>query len=71
MASATDMSYMFAGAQALNRDISGWNVLKMNTADWADTWTSTTALSGCSSGASGSMHGGAQPNCKTDPDGPV
>jgi hypothetical protein len=40
-------SQAFYYATAFNQDISSWNVIRVNAAGWASTWTSATALSGC------------------------
>ena len=45
------MASMFNGAAAFNQNLAGWNVLRVNTAGFGNTWTGTAALSACNAGA--------------------
>ncbi len=38
---------MFNSATVFNKNLARWNVLMVNAAGWAGTWTSATALSSC------------------------
>jgi hypothetical protein len=44
-------SQAFQSASAFNQNLASWNVLRVNSAGWASTWTSATALSGCTASA--------------------
>jgi hypothetical protein len=44
-------SQTFSSASAFNQNVASWNVLRVNTAGWASTWTSAAALSACNAGA--------------------